>query len=274
MESGDDKVFWEFRAAEIRAMIEDIRKDLGKPIPVAHEVVCESLGQWLEEAAKAREAGQQTFLCEDPVRRQIGFIVDEADTLYLLPLTRMKEVQMGEDGGLPEEVVARLGHTVESFKQAIRDPEGREALFTYPPVLPTPESQDIPEMPLEQLWEDAVKAEAPVEDEGFYENARASSWAVTLQGKKDSEGVNVSEPRKVVATYVTLKQVCNDGTVIEGELRFDGVPVISEYSPACRDAEGNTISDPTLYSTVHTIIAGYRWKKVVVKGKTKIGEES
>lgn len=112
----------EFREEVVAEMLAEAGAEELSPDRRVEDRFTADLTEWLTEARAAREAGHEIGLCDDPVRRAIGFVAD--GVCYNLGLSKLKA-----SGPVPEELAAFFGMDSDALRKAVLTPEDRRRLL-------------------------------------------------------------------------------------------------------------------------------------------------
>ena len=125
-------------SSEAKALLEETRapfEDLSAEPPTVETIVGTSY-EWFEAIATRRLAGHTLVSCDDPRRRQLGFVDLETSEMILLPLTSTRKPR--------QPLAPSLGATFATYGvddpyESLRTPEGRACLIGTPPL---PDDED------------------------------------------------------------------------------------------------------------------------------------
>jgi hypothetical protein len=100
-------------------------KELPQEAPV-QTVFVSTTDRWLEILADAKDQGKQTWCCDDPKIRALGFVVNEDNTLFHVNLSSLRDAQISV------QTAARFipDGNVDILKDWLKSPEGRSRLCT------------------------------------------------------------------------------------------------------------------------------------------------
>lgn len=120
-------------------------KDIHPSDPVEERAINDA-SVWLGIATAARAEGHTVTPCDDPMRRVMGFIVEERGIWFYISLTRLKN---------------SLGPVPEESRKLLSTPEGR-----YELLVGHPQEQDEPTSdlaPLEAVWMAEAEESRPLD---------------------------------------------------------------------------------------------------------------
>ena len=188
--------------------------ETGEPVPTENvsprpiENVCSTALEWFEVIAAERNAGNSLYATDDPMRRMLGFVSDESNSVWYLGLRHIRAMT-SED----TEPMIQFGLSHDQVKECIRTEKGRGVLLdTKDPIYDRSPMKEIfgeiPEIESGTFLEGLLSREVIIRsDSEVEEQVDSPFWDTVisdLSGRKSKTQDDHDSPRHMTGSVAPI----------------------------------------------------------------------